>query len=111
MLEIQREEEFAPVKNAPGSAEDSPDTARALVLAQHGRWLAAAGVVALGGPAGSTSAVEVSPLVSYGGEQLAEALAGAELSAPALVLAAGEATGPAATAAAAAGVHVVFARA
>lgn len=29
ILEVNRDEEFAPVKNAPGSKEDSPDTARA----------------------------------------------------------------------------------
>jgi len=32
LLEVRREEEFAPVKNAPGSATDSPDTARLAVL-------------------------------------------------------------------------------
>jgi UDP-N-acetylglucosamine/UDP-N-acetylgalactosamine diphosphorylase len=38
-LEIDRDEEFAPVKNAPGSASDSPDTARAMVSAAHKRWV------------------------------------------------------------------------
>lgn len=33
LFEVLREEEFAPVKNAPGAAEDSPETAQALVLA------------------------------------------------------------------------------
>ena len=35
LLEVRREEEFAPVKNAPGSATDSPDTARAAIMALH----------------------------------------------------------------------------
>ncbi|KAJ1634521.1 nucleotide-diphospho-sugar transferase [Pavlovales sp. CCMP2436] len=32
-LQVPREDEFAPVKNAPGSVTDSPDTARALLSA------------------------------------------------------------------------------
>lgn len=39
LMEVRREEEFAPVKNAPGSAKDSPDTARAAVLALHKRYV------------------------------------------------------------------------
>ena len=35
LLEVARSEEFAPVKNAPGSAADSPDTARRAILALH----------------------------------------------------------------------------
>jgi UDP-N-acetylglucosamine pyrophosphorylase len=37
LLEVRREDEFAPVKNAPGAAADSPDTARAATLALHTR--------------------------------------------------------------------------
>ena len=32
LIEALREHEFAPVKNAPGAANDSPDTARALYM-------------------------------------------------------------------------------
>lgn len=39
IIEAKREEEFAPVKNAPGSLEDSPDTARALMSRLHQSWL------------------------------------------------------------------------
>ncbi len=35
LLEVQREHQFAPVKNAPGTGKDDPDTARGLNLAQH----------------------------------------------------------------------------
>ena len=35
LLEVHRHEEFAPVKNAPGSASDSPDTARQAILKLH----------------------------------------------------------------------------
>jgi len=66
VLQVPREAEFSPVKNAPGSADDSPDTARALVSALHGKWLASAGV----SDAASFALVEVSPLASYGGEGL-----------------------------------------
>lgn len=37
LLEVRRGDEFAPVKNAPGAAADSPDTARAATLALHTR--------------------------------------------------------------------------
>lgn len=86
VLEIVREEEFSPVKNAPGSNEDSPDTARALMCALHTQWLKAAGAVLVGAGDG---AVEVSPLASYQGEGL-QVLAGQELAAPLLVQLASE---------------------
>jgi UDP-N-acetylglucosamine/UDP-N-acetylgalactosamine diphosphorylase len=41
-LEIERVEEFAPVKNAMG--DDSPESARALLTGRAKRWLEAAGV-------------------------------------------------------------------
>ena len=40
VMEILREDEFAPVKNFEG--EDSPETARAAMVDEHRRWLAAA---------------------------------------------------------------------
>lgn len=43
VLEVNREEEFAPVKNEPGNSVDSPDTARQLLSKQAIRWLHAAG--------------------------------------------------------------------
>jgi UDP-N-acetylglucosamine/UDP-N-acetylgalactosamine diphosphorylase len=84
VLEIERDAEFAPVKNAPGSAEDSPDTARALIARLHARWLRDAGATLLG-----DGAVEVSGAASYAGEGLT-ALAGRALQTPLLVRRAGE---------------------
>ena len=85
VLEIDRAAEFSPVKNAPGSAEDSPDTARAMLGALHRAWLLAAGAEVEG-----AGVVEVSAAVSYAGEGLG-AVAGQRLRAPLLLLRAGEA--------------------
>lgn len=57
-LEVRREEEFSPLKNARGACEDDPDTSRDDIMRQGARWLKAAGV-----KAGETA--EVSPLLSY----------------------------------------------
>ena len=42
LLEVAREEEFAPVKNAPGSAADTPESARDAILSLHAGCAAAA---------------------------------------------------------------------
>lgn len=60
-----RKNEFAPVKNKEG--EDSPESARKLVFKLHREWLMAAGVPLEKLPAGD---IEISPLLSYGGEGL-----------------------------------------
>ena len=83
VAEVLREDEFAPVKNAPGSNSDSPDTARALISSQGKRWLENAGARMEGGD--STRALcEVSAAVSYCGEGL-EKYSGQVISLPTYV--------------------------
>jgi len=75
VLEVQRKDEFAPVKNGQGSPCDSPESACSMLYAQSRRWLEAAGAVLVNdsGEAiceGEGAVVEISPLTSYGGEGL-----------------------------------------
>jgi UDP-N-acetylglucosamine/UDP-N-acetylgalactosamine diphosphorylase len=59
-LEVLREDEFSPLKNARGTGQDDPDTSRRDVMAQGRRWAEQAGATSV--PEGG---VEVSPLLSY----------------------------------------------
>lgn len=102
LLEVARDEEFAPVKNAPGSSEDTPEHARWLVQRLHRRWLSEAKVAVE-----SEGSVEISPLVSYAGEGL-EVLSGVPLCAPLLVLSKHDALPAGAVAAGAAGTAAAY---
>lgn len=64
-LEVEREEEFAPVKNKEG--EDSPETAKELILNLHKKWLTNAG---FDKTTVEKNQIEVSPLTSYYGDNL-----------------------------------------
>jgi UDP-N-acetylglucosamine/UDP-N-acetylgalactosamine diphosphorylase len=59
-MEVRREDEFSPLKNASGTGQDDPETSKASIMDQGKRWVQAAGatVIADGG-------VELSPLFSY----------------------------------------------
>jgi len=64
-MEVRREDEFSPLKNARGTGEDDPDTSKKDIMHQGQRWVEAAGATVT-----SVDGVEVSPLISYGGEGL-----------------------------------------
>lgn len=88
-LEVRREDEFAPLKNATGA--DSAQTARAMLLRQGRRFVQAAGGVSVGdGSEQGDDGVEVSPLISYAGEGLARYVGGKELRGRAYIEAASE---------------------
>lgn len=80
IFETLREEEFAPVKNAPGTPTDSPDTARQMVNALGRRWVTAAGGIIEGDS--SEAVIEVSPLLSLAGEGLEERVKGQKFCPP-----------------------------
>ena len=63
-LEVDRAEEFSPLKNGKGTGEDDPDTSRKDILNQGSRWVKAAGAVVVSEGDGGAE-VEVSPLISY----------------------------------------------
>jgi UDP-N-acetylglucosamine/UDP-N-acetylgalactosamine diphosphorylase len=68
ILEVERNEEFAPVKNAPGSTSDTPESACALLSQRSRQWIVQAGGNLLGDLAGGIC--EISPSTSYAGEGL-----------------------------------------
>ena len=84
-MEVKREDEFSPLKNAKGTGHDDPDTSRFDILQQGRRFLEGAGATITSDRGDEEgSGVEVSPLISYGGEGL-EFLNGREIKAPAVI--------------------------
>ncbi|KAI0007625.1 nucleotide-diphospho-sugar transferase [Xylariaceae sp. FL0662B] len=77
-LEVKREEEFSPLKNADPERnadgtftkepEDGPTTSRRDIKAQGRRWVEAAGATVKNGDV--DGGLEISPFTSYGGEGL-----------------------------------------
>ncbi|WP_208919709.1 hypothetical protein [Paenibacillus uliginis] len=70
VLMVEREEEFAPVKNREG--QDSPFTARNQILNLHKKWIENSGASIL--ELEQNRQIEVSPLISYSGEGVNENL-------------------------------------
>jgi UDP-N-acetylglucosamine/UDP-N-acetylgalactosamine diphosphorylase len=96
--QVPREDEFAPVKNAPGSGADCPETARdALSRLCVRRLVASGGTVTTAGGAATTPGapagegeqaeplLEISPLLSYAGEGLEARVKGREFALPAYI--------------------------
>ena len=67
VVEVDARVHFAPLKNASGAPEDTPEAVREQMIALHTQWLQKAGVeIAEGTP------VEISPLKALDAEELAE---------------------------------------
>lgn len=62
-MEVRREDEFSPLKNARGTGEDDPDTSKKHIMEQGKRWVEAAGATVVS--EGKEGGIEVSPLISY----------------------------------------------
>ena len=62
-VEVRREDEFSPLKNARGAGEDDADTSKRDIMLQGKRWAEAAGATVTGDS--PEDGVEVSPLMSY----------------------------------------------
>ena len=69
VVEVARDEGFAPVKNADGAARDTPETARTAMVNLHRRWLEQAGARVAAVP------VEIHPLWADGPEEVAARIA------------------------------------
>jgi UDP-N-acetylglucosamine/UDP-N-acetylgalactosamine diphosphorylase len=69
VMEVDPTRSFAPLKNAPGSDKDTPESVREQMVAEHTRWFTAAGAEVVQG-----TPVEVSPLVARNEKELAEIL-------------------------------------
>ncbi len=84
VLEVDRKDYFSPLKNAPGTAEDSPETSRRDIMAQHRRYLEQVGVHLLPDANGQYE-IEISPLISYAGEGVIHRLSGLTLKCPIII--------------------------
>ena len=101
--EVIRKEEFSPLKNADGpAADDTPSTARRSIFELHARYVERAGGsfvdqrdhTLTNGHQKSEVVCEISPLVSYAGEGLAEIVEGKHFESPLLLRSAHEQSGP-----------------
>ncbi|CAG8565318.1 1460_t:CDS:2 [Ambispora leptoticha] len=73
VFEVDRKEEFSPLKNAPGTGVDDPETSRRDIINQHIRFVERAGGKVVAGDGESSTDLlnfEISPLVTYAGEGL-----------------------------------------
>jgi UDP-N-acetylglucosamine/UDP-N-acetylgalactosamine diphosphorylase len=64
-MEVKREDEFSPLKNARGTGEDDPATSKNDILKQGAAWIRSAGGTVVSEEDIDKTGVEVSPLISY----------------------------------------------
>lgn len=83
-VEVPREEEFSALKNADSAGKDCASTARADIFRLHKKYIEAAGGIVDG------VEVEISPLLSYGGEGLESIVKGKAFVCPIYLTADGE---------------------
>jgi len=62
-MEVKREDEFSPLKNASGTGEDDPETSKRDIMAQGKRFVQGAGATVVSEE--PDAGIEVSPLISY----------------------------------------------
>ena len=62
-IEVRREDEFSPLKNAKGTGEDDQDTSKRDIMNLGKRWVEKAGGTIITEP--ESFGVEVSPVISY----------------------------------------------
>jgi UDP-N-acetylglucosamine/UDP-N-acetylgalactosamine diphosphorylase len=76
--EVLREEEFSPLKNGEDAKSDNPTTCRNDLMEQHLKWLKKAGANLIKDDFSvlPVPKLEISPLVSYNGENLESFLKG-----------------------------------
>lgn len=85
VLEVDRKDEFSPLKNAPGTGVDCPETSRRDVVAQHVRFIEAAGGKVEHEGDFEKLEFELSSWVSYCGEGLSEIVGGKTIKTPAII--------------------------
>ena len=64
-MEVKREDEFSPLKNAKGTGEDDPDSSKKDILDQGKRWVQKCGGTVESEGGSNDEGVEISPLISY----------------------------------------------
>lgn len=77
--QVPRNVEFSALKNADDAGKDCPSTARSDLYALHKRYLTEAGATVAG------DEIEISPLLSYGGEGLSDLANGKTFTSPVLL--------------------------